>query len=402
MKRVALLVAAVLLAGTAGCTGGSTAAPEPTGGHVPETAPTPTSRSYATKVQERDRQTIAYADGLAANAPRIANEDPFTGKPPKDISNADETIGVSNLVIRAHYWTAPGTPDKLYRALKKIHTPGLRLTGHGLPSSPAVNPPGQGFLHWDPTHPPSYIADVELYVEMEQLTRGRVIIAAFGEAAAHPVRFPAETISLPSSVVATKSIHTMRGEVQSERSISFTPEQARAFTNAFNASPTSPPGTCIGGIGPRWMYRTVIRSDGHTWKLSYPGSSCFGVGVERDDQSLNNLQPSVEFRRILRLAFLVDRGIVHGHLLAVGGPTGTSPAHIYGHLTLSQDGRTIIHRRTNGAGAFSFSAPTGRFTLTGGSSYVKVDGHDERCAAPHDVIVRANQETTANIYCQRR
>jgi hypothetical protein len=124
--------------------------------------------------------------------------------------------------------------------------------------------------------------------------------------------------------------------------------------------------------------------------------------VVRDGLSLTGLEPTAEFQRILRLAFLVDRGLIHGHLLGVGGPARSRPAHIYGHLTLARDGRVVAHRRTDGAGAFSFSAPRGTYTLRGGSAYAKVNGHHDRCVAPHAVVVRPNRATEANIYCQFR
>jgi hypothetical protein len=395
-------VAVSLLAATA-CSGSGNGSHD-SGAYVSAPlAPTPTSASYLAQIRERDQQTIAYADRLAAHAPRIAGETPFTGTPPKDLRGPDETIGVGNLVTHARYWTVPGTPDAVYRALEKTYAAGLRLTGHGLPSSRAEEPAGQGFLHWDPTHSPSYIADVELYVEMEQLSPGRVIVAAFGEAAAHPVRVAAETIPVAAShVVVTKTRHTLKAAVHSARTISFTPAASRALTAAFNASPTHPPVACVGGIGPSWSFRIIIRSAGHTWKVQYPGSSCFGLSVVRDDLSLTDLEPTVEFQRILRLAFLVDRGLIHGHLLAVGGPAGSRPAHIYGHLTLTRHGQVVVHRRTDGAGAFSFSAPSGTYTLRGGSAYAKVDGHHDRCVAPDAVVVRPNRATETNIYCQFR
>ena len=57
-------------------------------------------------VAARQQAALAYAKDLAGRAPRIPGEMPLTTAPQKNLQQVDETIGVSNLVVRARYWNA--------------------------------------------------------------------------------------------------------------------------------------------------------------------------------------------------------------------------------------------------------------------------------------------------------
>lgn len=314
----------------------------------------------------------------------------------------DETIGVGNLIVRSRYWTVPGYADQVYRWLRRSSAPGLRVTGYGRPSSRAEDVPGRGFVHFDPQRFPSFIDSGELYVEMEPGSAGHTVIGAFAEVVPHPVRPTSETIPVAGTSVAVTKVSGQPQKPRSQRTIRFDRAMSEAFTRAFDQTGTSPPGTCIGGIGPSISYRIDITSGAHTWQLSYPGSACEDIAVQRDGRQLNNVETNVQFRRMLRLAFLVNRGVVHGHLLAVGGPAGAHPAHLYGSVSLTAPRGASFHHRTNGIGGYSFSAPVGTYRLSGSSSHFKIDGRRGLCRAPHKVVVRANRATHVNIYCSRR
>ncbi|HVY09801.1 MAG TPA: hypothetical protein VHB18_06635 [Mycobacteriales bacterium] len=360
------------------------------------------SGSTGTSRTDRQRAAVTYAQQLADSAPRIAGERPFTGTPPKDLRHVDETIGVSNLVVRARYWTAPGSLRHVYESLSNATPAGFRLTGYGDPTSQAEDVAGRGFLHFDPVSPPPYIDATELYVELEAGTGGRTIIAAFGEAAAHPIRTAAETIPVADSKVTILRRHLGRpGGIV--RTVRLDAAHSAAFVRAFNASPVRAPGVCVGGIGPALGYQITIVSGGRTWQISYPGgANCGGFGVLLGKESLPDLEVPDAMRRLINDDYLGGKAYIDGSLGAVGGPdrSGLRPFR-HGTVMAMSKGRVVAQASVVGQlGRFELEVPPGRYTLIGHSpNYESGRGV---CNGYRPVTVEPNRSTAVNVLCQER
>ncbi|HVS69341.1 MAG TPA: hypothetical protein VHE56_12370 [Mycobacteriales bacterium] len=356
---------------------------------------------------DRAAKTAVYAQQLADRAPQVRGETPYTGPVPADLRKPDETIGANELVTRTRYWTAPGTPDRVYRELKRSTAAGLRLTGFGRPSSPAEDVAGRGFVHFDPEDFPSYIAGGELYLEMQAIGHGRTIIAAFAEAFSHPVRIAGEYISAAGATGTARwpkfALNPQRafGKVVAHPSETLTRQQVASVIDGFNASPVAnAPDACIGGLRVSGDELTVdIRSDGHSWVLGYPGTSCYDVSVTRDGVSFPALEPNHALRQVLDFLKHAD-GTVAGHLLAVGGPSGNGPTPLSGTITLSIGGKAAATVHTRGHGYFLLPAPPGTYTATATSPHYTFNGHPGVCRAEHRVVVATNSRTKADVYCQ--
>jgi hypothetical protein len=352
--------------------------------------------------------TIAYAEQLAARTPQVTAEQPFTGTPPSNLAKPDETIGVGDLVVRSRYWTAPGTADHVYREIKNSTPADLRVTGHGLPSLRAEDVPGRGFLNFQDLNPPTFIAGGELYVEMESLRGGTTIIAAFGEAFAHPVREAAEQIVAAGATATAQwpEIRTSRanllGTVVARRTETLTADQTDALSDAFNGSPVADAtGECSGGLRLANSELTVtIRSAGKTWRLVYPGS-CGSLSVVRDGKTLPSLDPDAAFLQLLEVLAHND-GTVTGHLLLVGGISGTTPSPAQGEITATSGGTIAAQIHTGPGGRFTLNVQPGRYSLSATSRNYWINGKPGRCLGNRVVTVRTNKTTSADVYCQRR
>lgn len=402
-RRAGTTIACVALAATAACSSGASKATPHTNPGQPAIAPTPTSASYVAQVKARARATAAYAEQLAGRAPELPGERPFTATPPRNLRKANETIGISNLVVRSRYWTSPDSPHAVYLALKHATPTGLRLTGYGDPAISGDDAPGRGFVHFDPTSRPSFIEGDELYVEMEPSGHGGTVIAAFGEAYAHPVRFAAEHISPSGSTVTAKWPQLAHGKVVAHPSETPSQSQAQAVIRGFNQSGVASPSTCLGPFRLAGDVLTiVIRSAGHAWTLTYPGTSCEGLGVTRDGVQFPALDPDPAYLHLLRV-LSHSGGYAVGHLLVVGGPSPGPPRGISGTASLLQGGQLVDTTHTrNAQGYFLLSAQPGSYTLSGSSIHFTVNGKPGKCAATHPVVIRTDEKTHADIYCQLR
>jgi hypothetical protein len=301
MRRV--LGCGIALTVICGCSTSDTA----TVTHPGPARPAPiTSAEYAAQSRYRTQQAAAYAERLAAATPRVPREQPLTTPPPVNLQNPDETIGVGTLVVRARYWTAPGSADAVYRELKRARTAGLRVSGYGLPSSLAEDRPDRGFVHFDPDHFPSVIQGGELYVEMEALTPGRTIIAAFAEVYPDPVRQADETIPVIGSRVVVMRERRTYPTPEVLGRVSLDAVRSEAFVRAFDLAPPEAPATCIGGLGPTIGYAATITAGGRTWQLTYPGSvsNCGAIGVALGKQQLPDVQPTAALRHLLAVDYM--------------------------------------------------------------------------------------------------
>lgn len=390
-RRLPLVLASLVLG--AACSAGSS---QPTVTHPGLPMP-----SYATQVAERNRATIAYAAQLAGRAPHLPGEKALS-TPPSDLKTPDARIGVDNLTVRSRYWTVPGSPDSIYRALKRAATPGLRLSGWGRPSSPAEEVAGRGFVYFDPTSPPSYVDDAELYVDMEAGSTGQTIIASFSEVAARPVRLAAETVPVAGSKVMVTRIRVDR-PVRTIRSVALGSEQSAAFVRAFNAAPVRAPGTCIGGIGPSYTYRVAIVSGARTWNLGYDGvADCDALSVTSNGQALPELDYSPALLQLIATDYLDGKGFIEGSLGTVGGPDRDSLHAVHtGTVTAISHGRVLARSSVAGQlGNFELEVPPGQYTLTGSSpSY---EGGRGVCRGYKSVTVRSNRSASVNVLCEVR
>ncbi|HEX3707134.1 MAG TPA: hypothetical protein VHV76_10930 [Mycobacteriales bacterium] len=349
----------------------------------------------------RQRATIAYTTALAGRAPQVVGEVPLTTAPPLNLQHPDETIGVGNLVVRARYWTAPGSPDSVYRSFKRSAVAGLKLTGYGRPSSSAEDLQGRGFVHFDPTSTPSYVDASELYVEMESGANGRTVIAAFGEVAPHPIRIAAETIPVSRSTVTITRRRTERpsGTV---RSVALDAQQSEVFVRAFNTSPVRS-GGCIGGTGPAFGYVIAIVSGSRTWQVTYPGgANCGGFGVMIGTQSLPDLEPTGQMRHLINDDYLRGKGYIEGSLGAVGGPTASGLRGLErGTVMVIKAGQVVARTTVEGQlGNFELEVPPGRYTLTGRSP--KYEGGHGVCRGYKAVTVKPDGSAYVNVLCQER
>lgn len=249
----------------------------------------------------RQSLTGAYALQLAERSPRVPGEHRLTGAVPPNLRKPDETIGVPDLVVRARYWTAPGSPDHVYRLLKQSSPPGLRLTGYGLPSSPAEDLAGRGFVHFDPRSAPPYIQGEELYIEIEPAPNGGTVIAAFGEAYAAPLRSPTEHIDVSGSTVTANWPELRDGKVVAHHTSALKPATAKAVITGFNSSQVADnPYGCFGPFIPAGDLLTLTIRDGTlVWKLVYPGTGCLDVSVTLGGHQLAAIQPNTRFRGLL-------------------------------------------------------------------------------------------------------
>jgi hypothetical protein len=354
--------------------------------------------------QERAGQTIAYAEQLAERAPQLPGQVPLRGAPPKDLEKPNEIIGVGDLVVRARYWTVPGSADHAYRALKRMPVKGLRLSGYGLPSRSADDSPGRGFLNYQILDLPDFLQGGELYLEMEPDPKGGSVIAAFAEVFAHPVRSATEHIE-PAGATGSSRWPKVDGEFPNAKVSHPThvlePAEVRAFVSGFNRSPVADStGTCSSPVGIETVTVTV-QSGEHIWRTIYPGN-CSTLTVNRDGADLPALLPDRRFVQVLDV--LAHRpGTVVGRLLLVGGPVGRAPTPLAGRLTLRANGRVVASIETrNRQGRFGLTAQPGRYTVAGTSPHYRVNGRPSTCAATHPVVVKTNQKTHADVYCNAR
>jgi hypothetical protein len=323
------------------------------------------------------------------------------------LEQPNETIGVGDLVVRARYWTVPGSADHAYRLMKRASARGLRVTGYGLPSRSADNSRNRGFLNFQILDLPSFLQGGELYVEMEPYGAGRTIVAAFAEVYAHPVRSAEEHIPLSGATATAKwpklDGDSITGKVTSYGSHGLSQHELKVLIDGFNRSPVADAtGICMGGVRAVGDVLTVtVESDGHVWRLTYP-STCVGLSVTRDGKDMPGLTPDAKLRRLLEVLAHFP-GTVVGTLLEVGGPAGRAATPITGKLTLSVDGHIVSTVETrNRSGHFGLVAQPGRYTLTGTSRHYRVNGRPGTCTARHPVVVRTQQKTHADVYCQLR
>lgn len=400
-RRTAVALASLILVVACGSGSSSPNGTFHTDSTQPAVAPTPTSASFVGAVKARQRAAVAYAAHLAASAPQLPGEKPFTATPPENMRHVDETIGVGNLVVRARYWIVRGSPHDVYEALSGAPPAGFRLTGYGDPTSRAEDVAGRGFVHFDPITPPSYIDSCELYIEMEAGTNGHTIIASFGEASAHPIRTPAETIPAAGSKVTVMRERTIRPAEIVNR-VPLDAADSAAFVHAFDTSPVRAPGVCIGGIPGPYAYRIVIVSGGRTWQITYPGgANCGGFGVRLGTESLPDLEPSTTMRHLIVADYLGGDGFISGSLGTVRGSDDGLHALKQGTVTAVRNGRAVALASVVGQmGVFELEAPPGRYTLTGTSP--KYEGGAGVCHGYKAVTVRANQSVSVKVLCPLR
>jgi hypothetical protein len=407
-KRAALGLVALVLAAAAACSSSST--PASRGAPPLVVAPTPTTKAYVAQTQQRDRATAAYAGRLAGRAPQAPGEKRLTTAPPHNLLQPDETIGADDLVVRHRYWTAPGNADAVYHALKHSAVAGLRLSGYGLPSSRAEDRPGRGFLSFELLDLPAYLEGGELYIELEPGLRGGTVVAAYSEVYAHPVRTADEHIPLPVSKVTPRWPRLATGHPDTFAKVAahpletVTPTQTTALVDDFNTSPVaSSPDVCSGPLQAAGDQLDVsITSAGVRWELTYPGTSCEDLAVTRDEVQLPALAPDPAFRRLLEV-LAHDAGYVAGQIIEIGGPAGAAPTPITGTATLRADGKLVAIAHTRDAqGHFVLDAQPGDYIAAASSIHYEIDGQPGKCAAEHPVVVRTDETTHANVYCQRR
>jgi hypothetical protein len=399
LSSVVIVAAIAAIAATAGCHGGTTTSAKQSS---PAATRTAESVSYAMRERDRTRRAIAFARRAAAEVAQIRGETPLTAEPPAALVKPQEVIGTTNLITEAHYWTAPGSPLRVYRVLKRSPRSPFGVTGYGAPGE-GSDPPGSAFVAYNDVPAPAYIQDAEVYVEIDRYAAGRSVIASFAEVDTHPVRMAGEVIAAAGSTGVYTWPRLDAGKVVGHASVTIGPGRLRTLIRDFDrANISNAPNVCFGVFVPAGDALTLrITSGGHTWKLVYPGTSCGDIAVWRDGTQLAAITPGHLLRH--RLGVLEHRdGIVVGRLLEVGGPAGAQPSPASGVVTLRSHGHTVASIHANRAGHFDIDAAAGRYTLTGSTPHYRIDGHRGGCAADHKVPVRSDTKVHADVYCERR
>jgi len=93
-------------------------------------------------------------------------------------------------------------------------------------------------------------------------------------------------------------------------------------------------------------------------------------------------------------------GVIHGRLVAEGGPQGVSPRPLPGQVNAVGAGTASHVATVTADGSFRLSVAPGTYTLTGTSPLYNA-GHVQ-CRAQQPVSVSAGQAVTADIYCQEK
>lgn len=93
-------------------------------------------------------------------------------------------------------------------------------------------------------------------------------------------------------------------------------------------------------------------------------------------------------------------GVIHGRLLAVGGPPGISPRPLPGKVKAVGAGSTSHVATVTADGSFRINVAPGTYALTG-TSPLYDSGHAQ-CRAQQPVRVSAGEAVTADVYCQEK
>lgn len=94
------------------------------------------------------------------------------------------------------------------------------------------------------------------------------------------------------------------------------------------------------------------------------------------------------------------RGVITGHLLAVGGPAAVAPRPLPGRVEAVGAGATWQDASVTGDGEFRISVSPGTYTMAGTSPLYN-SGHAV-CRAQQPATVSAGEAVTVDIYCQER
>lgn len=395
--RLVLAGFAVTAVTATGCTGGSTAISPP-----PLPPKSAVSAGYAHREHARTRHATAFAHRIAAYVPRVAGERPLAN-PPQALAKPDETIGVAGLIIESRYWSVPGSPLQVYRAMKRSPAARYRLTGYGRPRPDSdADPPGSAFLSYADVPAPAYLQVAEVHVEIAPYAAGSVI-ASFAEVAARPIRRAIEQITTHGSSATYTWPHVEHGKVVGQTRGVVAPALLPTLIREFDRSPVvASPDACFGAFHVAGDDVTVrITSGGDVLTLVYPGTSCDDIAVRRDGQPLAAIAPNARLHGLLRVLLHAD-GVVVGRLLEVGGPPGATPSPEPGKVKLRAGGHTVSTVHPGRSGHFTIEAPPGRYTLSGSTAHYRIDGRRGRCVAGHRVRLVSGRTVHANVSCARR
>jgi len=341
------------------------------------------------------RKADAYAEKLTRHGPRIAGESRLR-RIPRSLKHPHQTIGVTNLIVRKRYWSVSGSPLRAYRALKKAPV-SLRLSGYGRPGA-GSNGEDYADLFYVRAHPPSYLADAELYVEILGRSNGMTDIAAFAEVVPYPTRHADEVVPAHARVKVSRT-WTDKPARAPLRRVNLTSGKARRLVKAFDASAVSPPGVCVGGPPPTFGYAAEMRADGHRWQISWTGiGNCDQLGVTRDGKPLPNIETTRTLFRQLKADVAGPDGYIDGGLYKVEGD-GLVP--LRGTITLSQAGQVVATFDAPAAGpsgSYEFIVAPGSYTLTGSSPDFE---NGTTCVGQHTANVRQAHTTRDDVRCSK-
>jgi hypothetical protein len=289
MKRVAV-VAALFAVVAAGCSA-STVRETTVGGIVGVGAPRHAAVASHTTPAQRRREAAAVARRILRETPHIRGEK-RTSDLPKNLRQANQTIGVGNLLTRKRYWTVALTAHQTYRRLKAAHVRHLHLSGWG-----DVRP-GEAQLYYDAKALPRTMSEADEFIEIHG-HGSRTIVAAFAQVVPHPVRLAAEqmTVSDVSGTLRRTTYHYGRHQHQTTKTYPLTTPQATQIARLFNRLPAAPPGSCFSGLQSE-ADRVTLSAGGVSWVLNYP-ADCAGVDVQRAGQQMPELDTTVPFRNLL-------------------------------------------------------------------------------------------------------
>lgn len=342
------------------------------------------------------RQAVAYAEKLASDGPRITGESPL-GAVPAKLKNPDQTIGVSNLIVRKRYWSVAGSSSDVYRTLKKAPVTHLRLSGYGRPGA-GSNAENYADLFYVREHPPSYLADAELYVEILGRSNGTSDIAAFAEVVPYPTRQADEVVPVHARVTVSRT-WTDKPDKAPLRQVTLTPAKARRLVRAFDAAKVSPPGGCIGGLPPPFGYGAKMRARGHTWRISWIGlGNCDQLSVTRDGKPLPNVETAQEVFRLLKTDVAGRDGYIDGGLYRV---KDDSLVPLSGTVTLSHEGHVVstFDAAADGPlGSYEFIVAPGSYTLSGSSSGFE---NGATCPGQHVAHVHKGRTSRDDVRCTK-
>lgn len=240
----------------------------------------------------RHADAVAEARRLVRLSPTMTGETRIATAPVKSLRHPPFAPAESQLVIRHRFWVSDRTLTATFDALKKLAPHGTRTQGEG--ESGDHGRVTERDIEFAVVHLPGTLADADLDIQVVRDGHGHSAVGAYAEVVPQPKRRPNEHVPLSVRTVKLLRLKDFPSRVVKSRTING--RRAATLVRDFDALVVRPPGemSCPAGTHET---EAVFRSQGHTWRASYP--SCDAVSVTRGGHQLPDLVPDRAFTRAL-------------------------------------------------------------------------------------------------------